>query len=516
VSHLPVLPILVPAAAAILMLLAGPERIRLQRRLAILACVALAVVAGLLFARAATGEVMVYALGDWPAPFGIVLVIDRLAALMLALLAAVALPVLRYASAGWDTHGKHFHALFQFQLMGLAGAFSTGDLFNLFVFFEVLLIASYCLLLHGLGGARLRAGVHYVVLNLAASSLFLIGVSLLYSVTGTLNMAELALRVAALPEADAPIAKAAALILLVVFGLKAAIVPLHLWLPATYAAASAPTAALFAIMTKVGIYAIVRVHVAIFGVEAGPAAMVAAPLLLPLALITSVLGVLGALAARTLSSMIAYLTVSSVGTILTGVGLFSDAGLGAALFYLVHSTLVVAALFLLAEVVAAQRGDAADRLEPAAPVAQPAVLGTVLVLGAMSVAGAPPLTGFIGKIMLLESARDAHGAVWIWITLLGTSLLGLVGMARAGSILFWQVRPESAAAGSAGFSGRLLMQPLVLLAAVVGITVFAAPVKHYADAAAAQVRAPRTYAAPVLGTPEGRPGSARALKATRP
>jgi multicomponent K+:H+ antiporter subunit D len=511
-----VLAILVPAAAAILMLLAGPERVHLHRMLGLLSCVALAAIAGALFARAAAGEVMVYALGDWAAPFGIVLVIDRLAALMLALLAAVALPVLRYASAGWDKHGRHFHALFQFQLMGLAGAFATGDLFNLFVFFEVLLIASYCLLLHGLGATRLRAGIHYVVLNLAASSLFLIGVSLLYSVTGTLNMADLALRVAALPEADAPIARAAALILLVVFGLKAAIVPLHLWLPATYAAASAPTAALFAIMTKVGIYAIVRVHVAIFGVEAGPAAMVAAPLLLPLALATGVLGALGALAARTLSGMIAYLTVSSVGTILTGVAVFTDAALGAALFYLVHSTLVVAALFLLAEVVAAQRGDAADRLEPAAPVAQPAVLGTVLVLAAMSVAGAPPLTGFIGKIMLLESARDAAAAPWIWGTLLGTSLLGLIGMARAGSILFWQVRPEARVPASAGHSSRLLLQPLLLLSAVVAVTAFAAPVKRYADAAAAQVRAPRDYAAPVLGAPDGRPGNARRTTEARP
>ena len=174
---------------------------------------------------------------------------------------------------GWDTHGRHFHPLYQFQLMGLGGAFVTGDLFNLFVFFEVLLIASYALLLHGQGRERLRAGIQYVALNLTASALFLIGVSLIYAVTGTLNLADLSLRVAEVRGTEAVVLKAAALILLVVFGLKAAMLPLYLWLPATYAAASAPVAALFALMTKVGVYSIVRVHGVVFGDAAGDAAL---------------------------------------------------------------------------------------------------------------------------------------------------------------------------------------------------------------------------------------------------
>lgn len=253
-QHLAVLPVLLPSFTAMLMLLIGDrDSLPRLRRIALVS-----VTLGLMFAlklamEADDGMLRVYRVGDWPAPFGIVLVIDRLSALMLVLTQAVALPVLFYASGGWDNHGRHFHALFQFQLMGLNGAFVTGDLFNLFVFFEVLLIASYVLLLHGQGRERFRVGVQYVAINLAASALFLIGVSLIYATVGTLNMADLAQRVPLVSGDDAVVLKAAALILLVVFGVKAAILPLHLWLPSTYAAASAPVAALFAVMTKVGV-----------------------------------------------------------------------------------------------------------------------------------------------------------------------------------------------------------------------------------------------------------------------
>jgi multicomponent K+:H+ antiporter subunit D len=515
-THLAVLPVLIPACAGVLMLLAGADRIRTHRLIALVAALAQLAVAALLVRGAAGGEITVYALGEWPAPFGIVLVIDRLAALMLLLTALVALPVIRYASNGWDTHGKHFHALLQFQLMGLSGAFATGDLFNLFVFFEILLIASYTLLLHGLGAERLKAGIHYVVLNLAASALFLVGVSLIYNATGTLNMADIALRVAGLGAHEAALAKSGAMILLVVFGMKAAIVPLHLWLPATYAAATAPVAALFAIMTKVGVYAIVRVHGTMFGAEAGHAALVAEPWLLPAALVTALAGMLGALAAHSLSRMIAWLTVSSVGTILAGVGLFSSEGLAASLYYLVHSTLIVAALFLLAEVVAAQRGAGADRLQPAPPVAQPALLGLLLLLGAVSVTGAPPLSGFIGKLMILESARQSASAAWIWGVLLVTSLLGVIGMARAGSILFWQVQPDAQPSVAPGMSWKLYAPPLFLFGVGITMVVFASPVKRYADAAAAQLADRGAYAAIVLGSPRGLDRSARPLGEARP
>ena len=412
-THLPVLPVLLPMFTAVALLLLGDEGgeanhggrlLQRRRRLSFASVVLGAVLAWRLMGEAALGALNVYPLGGWPAPFGIVLVVDRLSAMMLALTWTIAVPVLWYAAGGWDSRGRHFHTMFHFLLMGLSGAFVTGDLFNLFVFFEVLLIASYVLLVHGQGRERFKAGVHYVVLNLVASALFLVGLAIIYGVAGTLNMADLALRVARLDPEQAALFKAGAMVLLVVFGLKAAIVPLYLWLPNTYAAASAPVAAMFAIMTKVGVYSIIRVHGVILGEGAGHAALAAEPWLLPVALLTIGLGVLGALAAHSLARLVSYLTVGSVGTILAGIGLYTPAALSAALYYMMHSVLAAAALFLLVELVATQRGEAGDRLQPAAPVAQPVLLGIMTLLGAASVAGLPPLPGFLGKLMILESS----------------------------------------------------------------------------------------------------------------
>ncbi len=499
-EHLPVLPVLLPALTAVLLLFIGdsPARLRWARAVA-LASVALgAVLAVRLVEQAAGGTLGVYQLGGWPAPFGIVLVVDRLAALMLALTSALALPVLWQACAGWDARGRHFHALFQFQLMGLNGAFVTGDLFNLFVFFEVLLIASYVLMVHGLGRERLRVGLHYVALNLLASALFLVGVALVYATTGTLNLADLALRVPLVPAPEAALLQAGALLLLVVFGFKAALVPLSMWLPATYAAASAPVAALFAIMTKVGVYAILRVHGVVFGADAGASALLVQPLLLPLALATCVVGVVGALAAATLPRLVAWLTVASVGSILVALGLFGAAAWSAGLYYLLHSTLVVAALFLLAGLVAAQRGEAGDTLVPGPRVAQPALLGGLLVLGAASVTGLPPLPGFIGKLMLLQAASQHGAAVAVWTVVLGVGLLTLVVLARAGSIVFWAARADLPA-GGAPASWCAWAPTALLLGAGVALSVFAAPAQRYTAAAAVQLQDRAAYARAVLG-----------------
>ena len=520
-THLAIGPVLLPAATAILLLLMGDDggdshdsaAMQRNRRLALGSTVMGALVAVALLVQADTGALQVYRLGDWPAPFGIVLVVDRLSAMMLVLTSAIALPVVLYASGGWDSHGRHFHALLQFQLMGLHGAFITGDLFNLFVFFEVLLIASYVLMMHGLGPQRLRVGLQYVVLNLVASALFLIGVALVYALTGTLNLADLALRVPLIAGADAAVLQAAAMLLLVVFGFKAALAPLSLWLPSTYAAASPPVAALFAIMTKVGVYAIIRVHGVVFGDGAGESARVVEPVLLPLALLTSVVGVLGALAAQTLSRLVAWLTVASVGTILSAIGLFGPAAWAAAFYYMVHSTLVMAGLFLLAELVGAQRGDAADQLAPAAPVAQPTLLGLLLLLGAASGAGLPPLPGFIGKVMVLQASTDHAWAPLLWTVLLAMGFFTLLGLARAGSILFWQVRRDTDPhpAGAAGASPRLIAATLVLMLASVMLSVWAQPVSRYAQAAAAQLADRAAYAEAVLSEQGG-----AAAKTTRP
>jgi len=522
-AHGPVLSVLLPSFTAMALLLLGDHgglsgvggghgarRWALRRRLSFgSAVLGLALATGLVW-RASGGDLVVYELGDWPAPFGIVLVLDRLSALMVLLTYLVAVPVLGYACGGWDTRGRHFHAVFHFQLMGLSGAFLTGDLFNLFVFFEVLLIASYVLMLHGRGGERLRLGVHYVVLNLTASALFLIGLSMLYSVTGTLNMADAGLHVARLEGSALRLGQSAALILLVVFGLKAALVPLYFWLPGTYAASSAPVAALFAVMTKVGVYSIVRVHWVIFGVDAGAASLTVQPWLLPVALLTSLLGVLGALSAHSLGRLVAYLTVSSVGTIVAGVALFTPETLSAALYYTLHSTVVIAGLFLFVELVAAQRGAMQDRLQPAPAVREPVLLGVMMLFGAASAAGLPPLPGFLGKVMLLQSAVGLSAQPWIWTVVLAVGFLSILGLARAGVVMFWHVQP-AAPGDASGSSVRLLAAPFAFIGLTLAMAVAAAPIKNYTDALAQQLTDKARYADRVLAR-QGGP----AVATTRP
>lgn len=511
-QHAPVLSVVLPLLTAVVLLLIGDaggmaaqggahdDAPLAWRRFISLVSALLGLVTAIgMVLHATAGELLVYRLGEWPAPFGIVMVVDRLSALMVLLTYLVALPVLWYAAAGWDGRGRYFHAIFQFQLMGLAGAFLTGDLFNLFVFFEVLLIASYVLLVHGQGRERFRMGVHYVVLNLVASGLFLIGLSLVYAATGTLNMADVGQRLALLQGDTLLFARSAAFVLLVVFGLKAAMLPLYFWLPGAYAAASAPVAALFAIMTKVGVYSIVRVHWQLFGAEAAGAALTVADWLLPLALATSMLGVLGALAAHSLARLVAYLTVSSVGTILAGVGLFTPAALSAALYYTLHSTIVIAGLFLLVELMAAQRGEMRDRLQPAHAMREPVLLGVMMLFGAASAAGLPPLPGFLGKLMVLEASSGLAAQVWVWSVVLVVGFLTLVGLARAGVILFWHVQAVASAQGSG--SSRWMLAPVwAFMALTLGLAALASPVKRYTDAAAAQLAAPADYVRAVLGS----------------
>jgi multicomponent K+:H+ antiporter subunit D len=527
-QHLAVMPVVLPAATAVLLLALGdsPPRRGLVRAVALLSVLLGLMLAALLVQRASTGELMVYRVGDWPAPFGITLVVDRLSALMLLLTACVAGPALwaaTDASTAWDTRGRYFHALFQFQLMGLNGAFVTGDIFNLFVFFEVLLIASYVLLMHGLGRERLKVGLHYVVLNLVASALFLIGVSLIYASTGTLNFADLALRIPQVQPPNSAVMQGGALILLVVFGFKAALAPWALWLPATYAAASAPVAALFAIMTKVGVYAILRVHGVAFGTglggEVGASAGLAQPFILALALAGATGGVLGALAATTLPRLMAWLTVASVGTLLAAVGLYSTAAWSAALVYMAHSTFIGAALFLLADVLARQRGAVGAQLLPGPPLAQHTLLGLMLVLAAASAAGLPPLPGFAGKVMLLQAAANHPAAAWVWAVVLTVGLLTLVSLARAGSTVFWHTVPEAPEA-LAAFGGpavavrglsRTTASAFALLALGIAMTVWAAPLQRYSQAAAVQLSDTAGYARAVL--PES--GGAKAVT-TRP
>lgn len=481
-NHWLILPVLLPLFAGCALLLVGE---RLQRGLSLLATLALLPLSAVLLQQADSGVVQFYALGNWQPPFGIILVLDRLSALMIAATALLASLALIYALRGDDRRGKRFHPLFQFQLLGLNGAFLTGDLFNLFVFFEILLIASYALLLHGGGAGRVRAGVHYVVLNLVGSAFFLLAVGTLYGITGTLNMAHMAERVAQLSAEQAPLVRAAALLLLVVFGLKAALLPLYFWLPKAYAEASAPVAALFSIMTKVGIYSILRVYTLIFGEQAGELANLAQAWLWPLALAGIVAGALGALAATTLQGLLSYLVVVSAGTLLAAIALGTPEALSAALYYLLHSIWVAGGLFLLADLIARQRGEKGGRLVQGPALLQAHLLGGAFFFGAIAVAGLPPLSGFLGKLMLLRSVSGGSEAVALWSVVLISGLVTIVALSRAGSTLFW--RTGHTVLGSAEREPVKLLAAFGLLASAPLMVVAARPLMTYAQATAVQL-----------------------------
>lgn len=498
-NHLLVLPIVLPAFTAALLLVMYRAPVAMARALSAVATLGLFAAALAILVQAESGAPLVYQVGNWPAPFGIVLVADRLSAFMLLLTALLAIAVLLYAVQGWDARAQYFHPLFLFQLMGLNGAFLAGDLFNLFVFFEILLIASYCLALQGLILERLRATLHYAVINIAASSVFLIAVSLLYGVTGTLNMAHLAERVALVRTEDVALVRAAGLLLLGVFSIKAALFPLYFWLPAVYSNAPAPVAALFSIMTKVGVYAIIRITTLIYGAEAGVVMELTSPWLLPCALITLALGALGAFGAGRLATLTAYLTIASVGTILTAVAIGGAAAFSAGLYYLAHSTIVIALLFLVGDLIGRSRGDMTDQIHPGPQIRRATVLGLAFLFAGATVAGVPPLSGFLGKFMVLQSAKDAMAVVPVWTVIVVTSLLMLVGCARAGSIVLWNVTDplplEPAHAPRAGE----WMALAALAACSLLLVLFAAPITRYTDETAAQLLSPASYIDAVLG-----------------
>jgi len=486
-NHVLILPVLLPLLVGSLLLLTHRLGAPFKRLLSLLATWLLVPLALWLLLQANSGTLFVYQLGNWSPPFGIMLLLDRLSAMMLLVTAVLAGFAILYASRGDDEKGPNFHALFQFQLAGINGAFLTGDLFNLFVFFEILLISSYALLLHGHGAKRVQAGIHYVVLNLLGSGLFLIGVSMLYGLTGTLNMADLAIRVGAADPADAPLLAAAGYLLLIVFALKGAILPLYFWLPRAYASATAPVAALFAIMTKLGLYAIVRVFTLIYGSEAGVLNNMVLDWLWPLAMLTLGAGVLGALGSRNLQILLSYLVVVSVGTLLAGFAMGTEEGLSAALYYLLHSTLVAGGLFLLADLISRQRGDVGSELVSAPALRQPLLLGALFFFGAISVAGLPPFSGFLGKLMLLQAVTPGNGALVLWPVVLVGGLGMVIALSRAGSTLFWRSNEGVEEAVTAPSDSLRMLATLGLLLGSVLLVVAAQPVQAYVQATAAQL-----------------------------
>ncbi|MBB5446332.1 MULTISPECIES: monovalent cation/H+ antiporter subunit D [unclassified Paraburkholderia] len=590
-NHVLLLPILIPLFSAGVIVALPLRAKRLQRALNALAIIALLPVACLLMARAAQGEIASYALGAWPAPFGIVLELDRLGALMLVLTAVLAVCCLLGTSSEDARRGRYFRALFQFELMGLNGAFLAGDLFNLFVFFELLLIASYALLLHGGGARRVRNGLHYLLMNLVGSSFFLVAIGVLYGVTGTLNMADMGERLARLGPESLPLAQFAGATLMLVFGLKAAVFPMSFWLPQAYRSAIGPVAALFAIMTKVGIYAMLRCDALVFGAAGGVLDAFMHQWAWWLAIATIVFGALGALAVSSLKTTTGYLVLVSVGLLIAAIALQTPLAWSALLYYLISTTLCTGALFLLADTLepeqaptphaahAAHAAVSADinsiepgslealddaaaaaispdpdreavatlaRVQPlqvetagalAVPVGEPArteaeatveavprthapwpsnVAALLYLIAAVGAAGLPPLSGFLGKAMVL-TATPLDAAVVLWPAVLLSSLLSIVALSRTGTRLMWAAPAARAAAGKEERAPRgsnaKLAACAVLLGCVVAITLGAGAVRHYLTDTATQLFDRAAYVHAILPAARSSPPAAAATTA---
>ncbi|TCL74924.1 monovalent cation/H+ antiporter subunit D [Rhizobium sp. BK251] len=520
--HLIIAPILIPLVAAALLLFVDERQRVAKAMISLAATILLAAVAFILFRieSAPNGFEGAYLLGNWKAPFGIVLVLDALSALMLMLTAVVALAALVYSLARWHTVGAHFHTMFQLLLMGVNGAFLTGDLFNLFVFFEVMLAASYGLLLHGSGPLRVKAGMHYIAVNLAAALLFLIGVSLIYGTAGTLNMADLAARLNDMPADRRMLMEAGAGVLGVAFLIKAGMWPLCFWLPTAYSAASAPVAGMFAILSKLGIYVILRLTMLLFG--EGPSAGFGSDFLLYGGMATLIFGTIGVLASQALGRLAGFSVLVSSGTLLMVLGINDGAISSGALLYLVSSTLTISAFFMLIELV--ERGqDAganvlavtmeaygdADEDEPEegdAGVAMPgtmAVLGTCFAACGILLSGLPPLSGFIAKFAMLSAMMGTgaigvppDAAVWTLIFLVILSgIAALISMTRAGIRTFWS--------SIEGTVPRVLVIEIVpvmfLIALTLGLTVQAGPTMQYMDTTIRMLSTPKIYIDAVQG-----------------
>jgi len=496
----PMLLCLVGAAATFL---AGRNS-QVQRAISLTAVAGVCVVAGVVVWLTDTAPVVLW-VGDWPQPLGIVLVADRLSSIMLLVASLVSLAVLVYAT-GQDTDEVRretpvsiFHPTFLLLVAGVANAFLAGDLFNLFVSFELLLFSSYVLLTMGGTQDRVQAGSVYVVVNLVSSSLFLVSIAGVYAATGTVNLAQLGLRLAELPVEVRSVLQ---LLLLSVFGLKAAVFPLSAWLPHSYPTAPAPVTAVFAgLLTKVGVYAIIRTQTLLFPEE---------PLTVPLGIAgiaTMVIGILGAVAQVEIKRMLSFTLVSHIGYMVFGISLATAAGYAGAVFYAAHHITIQATLFLVAGLI--ERVGGSGSLGGLGGLARVSpVLGVLFFVPAMNLAGIPPLSGFVAKLGLLQAGIEV-GTVTSWALVTAavvTSLLTLYAMAKVWNRAFWGVAPDSTLDNVRSFDhperGRLLPGLMVgstvgLLALALAFTVAAGPLYGFIERAG-EALADGSYVAAVL------------------
>ncbi len=516
-TQLVLLPVILPLLGAGLCLAFGRSA-RAQRIISIAVLVAVVAVAAVLLWRADTQGPQAVNVGGWPVEIGISLVADRLSALLLLVSTLVTLTVLLYSFGqgivefGRDTPLSVFYPTFLVLSAGVSSAFLSADLFNLFVAFEVLLVASYVLITLGGTEARVRAGTIYVIVGLISSALFLITIACVYAAAGTVNLAELPERLADLPE---PTRLVLQLMLLVTFAIKAAIFPLSAWLPDSYPTAPAPVTAVFAgLLTKVGVYAIIRTQTLVFDGDA------LRTLLLVAAVLTMVVGILGAVAQSDIKRMLSFTLVSHIGYMLFGVALGTEAGYSGAIFYVVHHITAQTALFLVAGLIEYRTGTTQlDRLGGLARGTP--VLAVLFLVPALNLAGIPPFSGFLGKLALIQAGSmpgDALAYVAVGAAV-ASSLLTLYAVAKAWNRAFWQPaedeapeghdrRPGSMHEGQTSSSPEIsslrlprgmALPTLALVGLSVGITFVAGPLLGITDRAATDLLERTPYIEAVLG-----------------
>jgi multicomponent Na+:H+ antiporter subunit D len=490
------LPVIVPLLGAALCVIAAPVR-WIQRIISLFALTCNMVVAIILFVRVDDQDMLVMQAGGWPVPLGITLAVDRLSAVMLVVSSLMLLAVMVYAIGQKAEESRYaaFNPVYLVLAAGVSASFITGDLFNLFVAFEMMLVASYVLLTLGGRPDQVRAGMSYVVISLVASTFFVTALAVIYAATGTVNMAQLAER---MPELPPGVATGFSLLLILVFGVKAGLFPLFFWLPDSYPTASGAITAVFAgLLTKVGVYAIIRTQTLLFPPDARQGT-----LLLVLAGLTMIVGVLGALAQDDLRRMLSFHIVSHIGYMIFGLALFTLAGVAGAVFYVVHHIIVKTALFLVAGLILRRSGS--DRLSRVGGMVRSAPMIAVLfALPALSIAGLPPFSGFVGKFALVSAGIESEDWVIVAVSLL-VSLMTVYVMVRIWSNVFWG-EPEDPAIVEWISSDQSRVPRLMTAAASavvvlsVALMVFAGPLYNYAERTAADLLAPQQYIETVLG-----------------
>jgi multicomponent Na+:H+ antiporter subunit D len=489
-------PLVIPFFTAVFALLAW-RSVAAQRTISLIGAVLLFGVGLAILARvAATGPIAEQA-GAWPAPYGITLVADLLSAVMVALAGLVAVAVVVFGMADVTRDEEHYghHPLTHAMLAGICGAFLTGDLFNMYVWFEVMLISSFGLLVVGGGKAQLDGAMKYVGLNLIATVAFLAGVGLLYGATGALNMADLHFVLQGRATETPIIASAAFLIF--AFASKAALFPTFFWLPASYHTPSFAVSALFAaLLTKVGVYALIRVFTLVYDIEGTPIQAT----LLAAACATLAVGALGALAQTGVRRVLGFGVIASVGMMILGLAVHTPLAIAGALFYLFQDVVVKANLFMGAGAIHRLAGS--DRFGRAGGVWRAAPWASLLFLvPALSLAGVPPFSGFWAKLALLQAALEVDRP-WLGFAVLATGFLTLFAVARVWAEVFWTSHPEGDQACAARLPATMAMPLLVMTLIVVGVGVAAGPFVEIAIAAGAGLLDPAAYLAAVL--PEAR------------